>query len=99
MADAKYLNPIYNNGNLLREIGTLAQAIEDQTGIAVVRCNVGDPTGPTFPLANKAMGKFYDERPGSTASLMCPQGLSPETFLDPRTAGERTRGEAGHSGG
>jgi aspartate/methionine/tyrosine aminotransferase len=53
MANTKYLNSIYVNENPLREIGKLADRVEQDTGISVVRCNMGDATGPTFLESNK----------------------------------------------
>jgi len=62
-----HLNQLYfGRQNPLRALGEEAGRIENNEGVMVVRCNVGDPTGPTLRAANLLMSRYYRERPEGT---------------------------------
>ena len=78
MFTTKYLNSVYVNENPLREIKKLADCVERDTGISVVRCNIGDPTGPTFLESNKFSADYLmhrDQRTGYTDHAGEPSNL------------------------
>ncbi|MFY9286920.1 MAG: aminotransferase class I/II-fold pyridoxal phosphate-dependent enzyme [Alphaproteobacteria bacterium] len=62
----RFLKPLYVTENPLRALGAEAARIEKEEGVGLVRCNVGDPTGPTLDEANFAMSQYFLTRPKGT---------------------------------
>lgn len=56
------LNPMYAGENQLQAINHKATAIERETGIEVVRCHLGNPTGPQFEASNQLLAEHYKKR-------------------------------------
>ena len=64
---SKHLRRLYMLENPLRALGAEAARLEREEGAPrLVRCNVGDPTGPTMLEANWAMAEYHLMRPAGT---------------------------------
>lgn len=62
------LNPKNTGENQLQAINQRADAIERDTGIAVVRCHLGSPMGPEFERTNQLLSQHYARRGGDPES-------------------------------
>jgi aspartate/methionine/tyrosine aminotransferase len=56
------LNAMYSGENQLQAINHKADFIEQETGIEVVRCHLGNPMGPQFEGTNHLLSRYYLSR-------------------------------------
>lgn len=62
MANSDHFKEIYTRENPLQAMNATAAAIEKETGIAVIKGHLGNPTAPQFADTNRVLSQYYAAR-------------------------------------
>lgn len=63
-----HLNPLYTRENALQAINAIAARTERDTGIAVIRCHLGNPLGPQWEKSDQVVADYYRSRSCASTS-------------------------------